>query len=257
MLRQIIPYGLFDDSEPLWIVILIVAFIVLSAIEKAAKNNPVKKLTREQLIDEFESLNYRHVSSNSKECYRPVEIPYKNPLFYKEAGDIVRMFKREENFIVFFGMPTCQWCRSVIPTLIKTAKECDEKVIYFINLAGIRDKYKLDDNEPYLSRRGSEDYYELLKILSSVLPEYTLDGPNDTTISIGEKRIYSPTIISVIDGKVHEKITGKSPLQEERDMELTPEIEANINAILTRFFHSYDNKRAMTVTSQESLKTIN
>ena len=90
----------------------------------------------------------------------------------------------------------------------------------------IRDTFELDDdNKPKLVKKGSKDYSKLFEKLEPVLEDYTLTDSDNNEIKVGEKRIYAPSIVSVIDGKAKELTTGISDKQTDGYMKLTKEME--------------------------------
>ena len=135
------------------------------------------------------------------------------------------LIDKKKSFVLYFGFDACPWCRSVVPTLASISKELNQKV-YYIDVKDIRDTYELDDdNKPKLVKKGSKDYSKLLEKLEPVLEDYTLTDSDNNKIEVGEKRIYAPNIISVINGEAKELTTGISDKQTEGYMKLTKEME--------------------------------
>ena len=109
---------------------------------------------------------------------------------------------------------------------IKSYEDNNYKVYKYIDVKDIRDSYELDDdNKPKLVKKGSKDYSKLLEKLEPVLEDYTLTDSDNNEIKVGEKRIYAPNIISVINGEAKELTTGISDKQTEGYMKLTKEME--------------------------------
>lgn len=166
--------------------------------------------------EEYESLNNKTNESNSKK-YREVLINKDNPIKYKTADEIATMIDEKESFIVYFGFDTCPWCRSVVPTMLEVAKDLGIETIYYVDVKEIRDTLKVKDGKIITEKDGSKGYYKLLELLDEVLEDYTLDDD----INTNEKRIYAPSVISVVDGKAKELETGVSDKQTDGYMELT------------------------------------
>ncbi len=199
------------------VLILIICLLVISGCKD--KNTDAYKFKKE-----YESLNL--TKSSSGKTIRELNIDENNPFVYKTEDDIVNAINNKETFIVYFGFPSCPWCRSVLPTLIDVSKEYSINKIYYVNVEDIRDAYALNDkNEPVKAKEGTSGYNKLLELLKDKLADYNLTTEDGNTISTNEKRIYAPNIVGVIDGKVIDVVTGISSLQTDGYMELTSEMQ--------------------------------
>lgn len=175
--------------------------------------------------EEYESLNNRETNYNNTN-YRALNINENNPFIYKTANEILEMINSNETFVVYFGFPSCPWCRSIIPSLIDVSKDLNIDTIYYVDIKDIRDTLELDDNNNIVTtKEGTKDYYELLKKLDEVLDDYTLTTKDDKEIKTNEKRIYAPNIIAIIEGTATKITTGISNKQTDAFMELTEEIK--------------------------------
>lgn len=185
------------------------------------------KITNKDAIkfkEEYENLNGK-TNENSKKKYRTVKIDSKNKIVYSSAKEVLKMMEGKKSFVVYFGFDSCPWCRSVVENVSKISKELDED-IYYVDVKEIRDVYELDDeNKPELTKEGDKNYLKLIKKLYSVLKEYTLTTDDDNEVKVGEKRIYAPNIVSIIDGSAKELTTGLSDKQTDGYMNLTDEMK--------------------------------
>ena len=185
------------------------------------------KITNKDAIkfkEEYENLNGK-TNENSKKKYRTVKIDSKNKIVYSSAKEVLKMMEEKKSFVVYFGFDSCPWCRSVVENVSKISKELDED-IYYVDVKEIRDVYELDDeNKPKLTKEGDKNYLKLIKKLDSVLKEYTLTTDDDNEVKVGEKRIYAPNIVSIIDGSAKELTTGLSDKQTDGYMTLTDEMK--------------------------------
>ena len=185
------------------------------------------KITNKDAIkfkEEYENLNGK-TNENSKKKYRTVKIDSKNKIIYSSAKEVLKMMEEKKSFVVYFGFDSCPWCRSVVENVSKISKELDED-IYYVDVKEIRDVYELDDeNKPELTKEGDKNYLKLIKKLDSVLKEYTLTTDDDNEVKVGEKRIYAPNIVSIIDGSAKELTTGLSDKQTDGYMNLTDEMK--------------------------------
>ena len=185
------------------------------------------KITNKDAIkfkEEYENLNGK-TNENSKKKYRTVKIDSKNKIVYSSVKEVLKMMEEKKSFVVYFGFDSCPWCRSVVENVSKISKELDED-IYYVDVKEIRDVYELDDeNKPELTKEGDKNYLKLIKKLDSVLKEYTLTTDDDNEVKVGEKRIYAPNIVSIIDGSAKELTTGLSDKQTDGYMTLTDEMK--------------------------------
>ena len=210
------------DNKLFMIIVTVLAAIVLVLnIQKVITNN--SQTDGIKFKEEYEKLNGKKNDQGKK--YREITIDSKNKMVYKTTEEVLDLIDKKKSFVLYFGFDTCPWCRSVVPTLASISKELNQEV-YYIDVKDIRDTFELDDdNKPKLVKKGSKDYSRLLEKLEPVLEDYTLTDSDNNEIKVGEKRIYAPSIISVIDGKAKELTTGISDKQTDGYMKLTKEME--------------------------------
>lgn len=210
------------DNRLFMIIVTVLAAIVLVLnIQKVISNN--SQTDGIKFKEEYEKLNGKKNDQGKK--YREITIDSKNKMVYKTTEEVLNLIDKKKSFVLYFGFDTCPWCRSVVPTLASISKELNQEV-YYIDVKDIRDTFELDDdNKPKLVKKGSKDYSRLLEKLEPVLEDYTLTDSDNNEIKVGEKRIYAPSIVSVIDGKAKELTTGISDKQTDGYMKLTKEME--------------------------------
>lgn len=209
------------DNKLFMIIVTILAAIVLVLnIQKVISNN--SQTDGIKFKEEYEKLNGKKNDQGKK--YREITIDSKNKMVYKTTEEVLNLIDKKKSFVLYFGFDTCPWCRSVVPTLASISKELNQEV-YYIDVKDIRDTFELDDdNKPKLVKKSSKDYSKLLEKLEPVLEDYTLTDSDNNEIKVGEKRIYAPSIVSVIDGKAKELTTGISDKQTDGYMKLTKEM---------------------------------
>ena len=133
-------------------------------------------------------------------------------------------------------------CRSVIEELITTAQEENIRKIYYVDVKEIRDTYTLNENnEPQKEKDGSKGYNSLIKKLSNVLNEYTLTTDDNKTVNVGEKRIYAPNVVAVVNGEAKILETGISTKETNPYMKLTKEMKSDSKKAFKKVF-KYINK---------------
>ena len=198
--------------------------------------------------EEYEELN--GVDHNGK-TIRSVNISEDNPFVYKEASDIVKMINDKESFIVYFGFSKCPWCRSIIESLIQVAKDNDVDTIYYVDVLEIRDILKLDDdNNIVTDREGTKDYMKLIKLLDNVLSDYNLTDGDGNTIFTGEKRIYAPNVVSIVDGEATLLETGISNDQKDAYQELTDDMKDETYDKLSKVMESLQGSTTCSLDSK-------
>ena len=190
---------------------------------------------------EYEALN--GTANKSGKIHRTITIPEDHPFVLVTPEDIVEKLENKESFWVYFGDPKCPWCRSVLEVAVDKAKEYNVTEILAIDIWDqdgkeiLRDKYELQDGKPVKTGEGTEAYQVFLKEFGPVLEDYELEDDNGTRVLVeGEKRIYAPTFIHVVNGTAVKSAQGFSDKQEDPREELTEELLADEKAIFDKLF---------------------
>ena len=119
-----------------------------------------KKTDAYKFKEEYERINNKDNGHSNK--YREISIPDDNPFIYATDTEIVKKIENKESFIVYFGFPTCPWCRSVLEELIKAAKDKEINQIYYVNVLDIRDVKEVDDDGNIKTTKEGTDAYKKL-----------------------------------------------------------------------------------------------
>ena len=201
---------------------------------------------------EYEDLNDKQDSDGVS--YRTVSIDESNPIKYTTASDIVTKIDNKETFAVYFGYSESPLCRNIVESLIKSAKNSGVSNLFYVDIKSIRDNYELDENhEAKRTVEGTEGYYSLLNKLDNVLKTYEpliythknkVGKTINEKISIDEKRIYEPTIITIKNGTDIELIDRLS--SDLGNDELTDEIKKSYESEFNDLF-----KQINTTTTGE------
>lgn len=204
----------------IWGLILVILFGLT-----ACKENDKEQSDALKFKEEYEGLNNTTREKDGK-TIRSLDIVEDNPFIYKEPKDILEMMEVGDTFVVYFGFPDCPWCRSAIPTLIDVAKDLELSQVYYVNVKEIRDTMVIDDSGAVVTEtEGTTEYYQLLEKLDTVLDFYTLKDKDGNEVNTGERRIFAPSIISVVEGKAVEITDGISEKQTDGYMELSQEMQ--------------------------------
>ena len=81
--------------------------------------------------------------------------------------------------------------------------------VYYVDVLEIRDTIEYVDGELKTTKEGDKDYMKLVELYSNVLSDYTISN-GDEKISAGEKRIYAPNVLAVVNGEAKEMVEGVS-----------------------------------------------
>ncbi len=172
---------------------------------------------------EYESLNNEE---NNNHKIREVSISKDNPIIYSTASEIADMIDNKETFIVYFGFPKCPWCRSMIETLLEVCKDNKISKVYYVDVYDIRDTKEVgEDNQVTTSKEGTKGYYKLIDKLDSILSDYNLTNDDGESISAGEKRIYAPNVVAVVNGTPTKLAEGISKDQEDPYQDITKDMK--------------------------------
>ena len=147
----------------------------------------------ERFKQEYEELNDSHLEVN---------IDSDNMIKYislEEAIDIIK----NDTWVIYFGYPSCPWCRNAVPVLLDAASSTSLDTIYYVNAYNIRDVKEIDDDGNIVTtNEGDRLYDDLLEVLDDILDPYTIIDDNGEVIDLGEKRLYVPMVLFVKDGEV-------------------------------------------------------
>ena len=152
-------------------VILTIAIILLT--KTGALTSFIKNPDGAEIKNEFEKLNNK-LSEDGKE-YPEVKLPSKNIFKYITIDEVLNILNTSGDEVIYFGYPTCIYCRNAIQVLVDTAKETTLDVIYYLELEEIDPKYS-----------------ELIDALGEEL----------IIVEDGKKKVYLPLVIFITDGKI-------------------------------------------------------
>ena len=200
-------------------IVIILAALVFGFIYKM--NSDYKKTDAYKFKQEYESLN--NEDTGYGKVYRELNINKKNRIKYSTAKEIVEKTENNETFVVYFGFAKCPWCRSMIENLIDLSIE-NEIDIYYVDVLDIRDTIEYVDGELKTTKEGDKDYMKLIELYGDVLSDYNVKN-GDEKISTGEKRIYAPNVIAVVNGEAKEMVEGVSEKLEDPYGEITEEMK--------------------------------
>lgn len=183
-------------------------FIVTSKDDEGNKKEKVVLTEDEKKFKkEYESLN--GTTRSNGETIKDVTILEDNNIVYTTLEDAAKILD-EGSGIIYFGFAACPWCRSAIPELLNAMDSTNLDKIYYVDVRpdddaekDIRDKYTLNErNKARKTKDASDAYYSVLTALANELSDYVLYTDKGKKVNTGEKRLYAPTVVAVLNGEI-------------------------------------------------------
>ena len=184
-------------------VFALVMMLSLAMISKYKGSKNLIKTDALKFKESYESLNGKTNESGKKHI--SLDIPSNNPVKIVTTKDIIKKLNSKETFAVFFGANWCPWCRAELLPLLKACKDSNIDTLYYVESSDIRNVVEYKDNNFKEIKQGDAGYMELLKRWENSLPDYQIENAKE---SYG-KRIYLPTLVSVVKGQVSQVETGE------------------------------------------------
>ncbi len=200
------------DKKTLIISLAIVLVIAIGITIYLIMNKKVVTTDAIKIRDEYAQLNGK---KNSRDLDYPiVSLKDNNPYVYINDEELLKLIK-EGTGVIYFGFPSCPWCRSMLPVLETASLNKHNDKIYYYNIVSIRDKFEVNSNNELIKTNdGTKTYKELLSLLSNYLTDYTVTDNNGKEINTNEKRLYAPTVLTVKDGVIKDIHIGTLDSQE-------------------------------------------
>ncbi|MBR5620934.1 hypothetical protein IKW75_00380 [Candidatus Saccharibacteria bacterium] len=101
-----------------------------------------------------------------------------NPFLYASADGVINIIEHGTG-VIYLGFPSCEWCQAYAGYLSEAAKDAGLSTIYYYNIESDRDN-------------NTEVYQKLVSLLSGNL-QYDESG---------NRRIYVPDVVFVVDGRI-------------------------------------------------------
>lgn len=212
------------------IISLIVVISIMSLVLVFMKTDkPAINYTEEELKfkDEYEKLNGIEIAENY--LLKSVDIDSDNNIKYISDKEIISKLTEGTN-VIYFGWADCNWCRSIIPTLINTLKENDIDTLYYYDFKNLRTSYENDSD-----KEKSEIYEKILNIIGEDITTVFAEE----SLRSGEKKILAPTVVFIKDGEyitshvksVESQINSTDELTDTQIKELKNIYQTKINQI--------------------------
>ena len=141
-------------------------------------------------------------TSVSDKEYLEVDVDKNNVMKYTSIDKIIDIIKNGTG-VIYLGYPECPWCGNAVPALLEASESTSIDTIYYLNIKDDRDVLMLNENDDIITEKeGNKKYFELVEKLDSILDDYILTDNDGKSVSTGEKRIYTPLLIFVKNGKI-------------------------------------------------------
>ncbi len=243
-------YGRTLLAAILILVIFVGGYLTIQYQKHGGFSNPKYEATKDEIKfkEEYEKLNGT-VRSNGKK-HKEISILDDNNIVYisvDEAADILD----SGSGIIYFGFSACPWCRNIVPVLLNAMNSTSLDKIYYVDVrpnddatSDIRDTYTLDTrNKAKRTKDASQSYYRILLALANELSDYVLTTDKGKEVNTGEKRLYAPTVVAVLNGELigfHEGSVESHEIDKDGNVpDLTKEQEDELFKIYTEMISKY------------------
>ena len=151
-----------------------------------------QKKTVDPFKQDYEAIN--GTKSTSGKTFFPVTIPDENVYNIARDTDVQDLIKGGTG-VILFGFADCPWCRNTVEIIDEAAKAVHLDKVWYVDVKTMRDTKKMSGDQVVIEKEGSKLYQEMLEAWHDDLPVY--DGINDDS-----RRIYSPLVLVVVEGKI-------------------------------------------------------
>ena len=165
MMEKIMNKRLILGVFGLGMIVFIGVIFILNNNTYSLKDNTLFK-------NEYEKLN--NVASENGKKYPMVNIPDNNKIKYTSYDEVIDIFNNKGDAVVYFGYPSCLYCRTAVGVLLNTSKDMDIDNILYLDI-----------------ENNDKRYGELLGKLGDTF----VDSDNS-------EKIYSPLVIFIVDGNI-------------------------------------------------------
>lgn len=113
--------------------LLIISLIILVIINLFEKEELDTKINTDgvRFKEEYEKLN--NITNEEGKKYPSVSISSNNIIKYSYEQEIINLFNNKEDAVIYFGYPTCLYCRTSVEVLLNTTNNTKLDVIYYVD----------------------------------------------------------------------------------------------------------------------------
>ena len=201
--------------------ILLIALLTILLIPiVGCKKEQDTRSDAQKFKEEYESLNKQ--KNEDGNLYRTISINEENPIVYTTYEELANKIADDENFLVYFGTSTSEYCRSVVPYLLEQAKIQGIDKIYYVDIAT---KPESKEQEGTKAISIEDQYY------------------NDVLVKLNQETIDDSTLAVFINGEMRGKTSGVSSRQTSGNVELTGEMKEEMLAKFKELYITYNSNR--------------
>lgn len=193
-----------EKNIGIWIAIVVIAAIIGFGVyyfglrDNKVEEDPKTSYTEDELKfkEEYESINGQE-RGTSGILHKEVDIPKNNNVEYLTDEETVK-FLENGTGVIYMGFKECPWCRNAVPVLLQAAKNAGLEKVYYLDVTNIKSTIVINaKGKAEITKKGTDAYYKIMELLDDYLVEYKING-----VKTGEKRILSPTVVTVKEGVV-------------------------------------------------------
>jgi len=135
------------------------------------------------------------------ETYMNLSVDTDNPFIVSTDSDIIAAIDEGYTGYIYFGYPTCPYCRNTVPVLMDEFKKNEIRRVLYCNLKKYNYQYKYDTDVGIIeTQHGSESYDMLLDILHEYTSPKVVKDVDGNTIQTGRNTLYVPAIVRFENG---------------------------------------------------------
>lgn len=171
--------------------------------------------------EEYEALNKK--TKEDGELYRTITIDETNPIIYTTYEELANKIADNENFLVYFGTSSNEYCRTAVPYLIKQAITQGIDKIYYVDTNTTDGDSKTEEGTKAISI--DDQYYK------------------DVLNKMRQNKIDDSTLAVFINGEMAAKTNGISEKQTTGEQDLTREMKEEMLAKFKSIYITYNSNR--------------
>lgn len=124
-----------------------------------------------------------------------------HPFIVQTDEEILSDIENGYTGYVYFGYPTCPYCRNTVPVLIDVLKENGIEKVLYCNLKKYNYQFGYSaESDIVETQHGTAAYDSLLHVLSEYTVPKTIKDAGGNSLDTGVKTIYVPAVIKFENG---------------------------------------------------------
>ena len=110
------------------IIVCVIVFVDVDEIFISGTKNP----DGERLVDDYSALNGKKTLDGK--VYPKVKIPVENNFKYTDISEVLGLLENRGDAVIYFGYPSCVYCRTAIQILHDTVKDTKLDKVYYLDV---------------------------------------------------------------------------------------------------------------------------